>query len=126
MFHPLDWEWVLHNCLLKDCSYVYARAVCSRNGWDAGLITPYALVRGLGESPFHNVRCGVGLRMGMDETNTHYIFRKRRLMYQQKARLLRLLFLQLLHILISMQFWQFVVLQMLLIICVLLTMKVFS
>jgi hypothetical protein len=30
----------------------YARAVCSRNGWDAGLITPYASVRGLGESPF--------------------------------------------------------------------------
>jgi hypothetical protein len=30
----------------------YARAVCSRNGWDAGQITPYALVRGLGKSPF--------------------------------------------------------------------------
>jgi hypothetical protein len=39
----------------------YARAVCSRNGWDAGLITPYALVRGLGESPFHKVGCGVSL-----------------------------------------------------------------
>ena len=33
----------------------YARAVCSRNGWDAGLITPYASVRGLGESLFHNI-----------------------------------------------------------------------
>jgi hypothetical protein len=39
----------------------YARAVCSRNGWDAGLITPYASVRGLGESPFHDVGCGVSL-----------------------------------------------------------------
>jgi hypothetical protein len=39
----------------------YAQAVCSRNGWDVGLITPYALVRGLGESPFHDVRCGVSL-----------------------------------------------------------------
>jgi hypothetical protein len=40
----------------------YARVVCSSNGWDAGLmITPYALVRGLGESPFHNVGCGVSL-----------------------------------------------------------------
>ncbi len=38
-----------------------ARAVCSRNAWDAGLITPYASVRGLGESPFHDVRCGISL-----------------------------------------------------------------
>jgi hypothetical protein len=22
MFHPLDWEWVLYNRLLKGCSYV--------------------------------------------------------------------------------------------------------
>jgi hypothetical protein len=39
----------------------YARAVCSRNGWDAGRITPYASVRGLGESPFHDVGCGISL-----------------------------------------------------------------
>jgi hypothetical protein len=39
----------------------YAQAVCSRNGWDVGLITPYALVRGLGESPFHDIGCGVSL-----------------------------------------------------------------
>jgi hypothetical protein len=72
MFHPLDWEWVLYNRSLEGCSYVkgcktavvveqYARAVCSRNGWDAGLITPYASVRGLGESPFHDVGCGISL-----------------------------------------------------------------
>jgi hypothetical protein len=40
---------------------LYAQAVCSRMGWDAGLITLYALDRGLGESPFHNVRCGISL-----------------------------------------------------------------
>jgi hypothetical protein len=39
----------------------YARAVCSINGWDAGRITPYASVRGLGESPFHDVGCGISL-----------------------------------------------------------------
>jgi hypothetical protein len=40
---------------------LYARAVRSRMGWEAGLITPYASVRGLGESPFHDVRCGISL-----------------------------------------------------------------
>jgi hypothetical protein len=39
----------------------YAQVVCSRNGWDAGLITPYASVRGLGESPFHDIGCGISL-----------------------------------------------------------------
>jgi hypothetical protein len=39
----------------------YAQEVCSRMGWDVGLITPYALVRGLGESPFHDVGCGISL-----------------------------------------------------------------
>jgi hypothetical protein len=39
----------------------YAQVVCSRNGWDAGLITPYASVRGLGESPFHNIGFGFSL-----------------------------------------------------------------
>jgi hypothetical protein len=39
----------------------YARVVCSRNGWDAGLITPYASVRGLGESPIHDVGCDISL-----------------------------------------------------------------
>jgi hypothetical protein len=37
---------------------LYAQAVCSRMGWDAGLITPYALDS---ESPFHNDRCGISL-----------------------------------------------------------------
>jgi hypothetical protein len=48
MFHPLDWEWLLYNCLqkvahmFKGCKTAavveqYAQAVCSRNGWDAGL-----------------------------------------------------------------------------------------
>jgi hypothetical protein len=41
--------------------------------------------------------------MGMDETNTHYIFRTRWLKYQQKARFPQLLLQQLWHILISMQ-----------------------
>jgi hypothetical protein len=40
---------------------LYVQVVCSRMGWDAGLITPHALVRGLGESPFHDVRCGISL-----------------------------------------------------------------
>jgi hypothetical protein len=40
---------------------LYAQAVCSRMAWDEGLITPYALDRGLGESPFHNVICGISL-----------------------------------------------------------------
>ena len=52
--------------MLKGCKTAavveqYAQVVCSRNGWDAGLITPYASVRELGESPFHDVRCGVSL-----------------------------------------------------------------
>jgi hypothetical protein len=50
--------------------------------------------------------------MGMDETNICYIFRTRWLKYQQKARFPWLLLWQLWRILISMQFWQFVVLQM--------------
>ena len=32
-----------------------------KNGRDAGLITPYASVGGLGESPFHDVGCGISL-----------------------------------------------------------------
>jgi hypothetical protein len=40
---------------------LYVQVVCSRMGWDGGLITPHALVRGLGESPFHDVRCGISL-----------------------------------------------------------------
>jgi hypothetical protein len=40
---------------------LYAQTLCSSMGRDAGLITPYASVRGLGESPFHNVRCGISL-----------------------------------------------------------------
>jgi hypothetical protein len=59
-----------------------ARAVCSRNAWDAGLITPYASVRGLGESLFMTSDESI---MGMDETNTCYIFRTRWLKYQQKT-----------------------------------------
>jgi hypothetical protein len=52
--------------MFKGCETVavvelHARVVCSRNDWDAGLITPYALVRGLGEFPFHDARCGVSL-----------------------------------------------------------------
>jgi hypothetical protein len=52
--------------MFKGCETVvvveqYARAVCSRNGWDTGLIIPYALVRGLCESPFHDVGCGISL-----------------------------------------------------------------
>jgi hypothetical protein len=43
----------------------YARAVCSRNGWDAGLMTTYASVRGLGESIFHKVGCGISLTYGI-------------------------------------------------------------
>jgi hypothetical protein len=39
----------------------YARVVCSRNGWDAGLITPYASIRGVGESPFHDIGCDISL-----------------------------------------------------------------
>jgi hypothetical protein len=43
--------------MCKGCKIVavarqYAQVVCSRIGWDAGLIIPYALVRGLGESLF--------------------------------------------------------------------------
>jgi hypothetical protein len=72
MFHPLDLEWVWYNhlqedaCMFKGCKLamvveLYAQAVCSRKGWDAGLITLYALDRRLGESPFDNVRCGISL-----------------------------------------------------------------
>jgi hypothetical protein len=43
--------------MFKGCKTVtvvelHARVVCSRMGWNAGLITPHALVRGLGESLF--------------------------------------------------------------------------
>jgi hypothetical protein len=53
--------------MFKGCETVavveqYAQVVsCSRNGWDAGLITPYASVTGLGESPFHDIGCGISL-----------------------------------------------------------------
>jgi hypothetical protein len=40
---------------------LYARAVCSRMGRDARLITPYASVGGLGEFPFHDIGCGISL-----------------------------------------------------------------
>jgi hypothetical protein len=48
-------------CKLAMVVELYAQAVCSRKGWDAGLITLYALDRRLGESPFDNVRCGISL-----------------------------------------------------------------
>jgi hypothetical protein len=52
---------MFRGCVTVTVVELYARAVCSRMGWDAGLITPHALVRGLGESPFHDVGCGISL-----------------------------------------------------------------
>jgi hypothetical protein len=40
MFHPLDWEWVLYNCLLKGCSYVI-RGV-RQQWWWSSMLEQYA------------------------------------------------------------------------------------
>jgi hypothetical protein len=63
--------WYNHSqevaCMFTGCKTVmvvelYAWAVCSRmGGWDVGLITSYASVGGLGESPLHDIRCGISL-----------------------------------------------------------------
>jgi hypothetical protein len=52
---------VCKGCKIVAVAGQYAQVVCSRIGWDAGLIIPYALVRGLGESPFHDIGCGIFL-----------------------------------------------------------------